>query len=72
MQNGDFEAALTTFYCYDHGAKGSEAVQKITTGQREYCKYSVCYNLVNDQNIPINQWQWRMVGCNAQEYHRHG
>ena len=25
----DFEAVLATFCCYDHGAKASEAVQKI-------------------------------------------
>ena len=50
LSESDFDAGLTTFYCYDDGVKGSEAVQKIATG-----KCSVCYNLVNDQNIPINQ-----------------
>ena len=55
LSESDFEAGLTTFYCYDHSVKGSEAVQKIATDQREYCKCFVCYNLVNDQNIPINQ-----------------
>ena len=48
LQNGDFwekllsenefEAVLTTFCCYDHGAKVSEAVQKIATDQKEYRK----------------------------------
>ena len=39
---------------YDHGANASEAVQKISTDQKEYHKCSKC-NLLNSQNIPINQ-----------------
>ena len=35
-------AGLTTFCCYDHGFIVSEAVQKITTDQKEYCKCSLC------------------------------
>ena len=38
----DFEAVLVTFCCYDHGAKASEAVQKIATDQKEYRKCSSC------------------------------
>ena len=38
----DFEAVLTTFCCYDHGAKASEEVQKIATDQKEYRKCSLC------------------------------
>ena len=30
----NFEAVLATFCCYEHGAKASEAVQKIATCQR--------------------------------------
>ena len=49
----DFEAVLVTFCCYDHGAKASEAVQKIATDQIEYRKcLLMCYNLLNSQNIP--------------------
>ena len=38
----DFEAILATFCCYDHGVKVSEAIQKITTDQKEYRKSSSC------------------------------
>ena len=55
LSENDFEAVLTTFYCYDHGAKASEAVQKIATDQKEYCK---CFLGV----IPINPYpSWKMV-----------
>ena len=37
-----FQAVLATFCCYAHGAKASEAVQKITTDQKEYGKCSLC------------------------------
>ena len=39
-ENG-FEVVLVTFCCYDHGAKASEAVQKIATDQKEYRKCSL-------------------------------
>ena len=42
LSENDFEAVLTTFCCYDHGAKTSEAVQKITTDEKEYRKCSLC------------------------------
>ena len=32
----DIEAVLATLCCYDHGAKASEAVQKVTTDQKKY------------------------------------
>ena len=38
-----FEAILATFRCYDHGAKASEAVQKIATDQKEHRK---CFRLL--------------------------
>ena len=38
----DFETVLGTFCCYDHGAKASEAVQKIATDQKEHYKRSSC------------------------------
>ena len=38
----DSEAVLATFCCYDHGAKASEAVQKIATDQKEYRKCFLC------------------------------
>ena len=31
LSENDFQAVLATFCCYDHDAKASEAVQKITT-----------------------------------------
>ena len=39
---------------YDHDANASEAVQKISTDQKEYHKCSKCI-LLNSENIPINQ-----------------
>ena len=41
-EENDFEAVLATFRCYEHGAKASEAVQKIATDQKGYCKCSLC------------------------------
>ena len=35
------ETVLSTFCCYDHGAKASEAVKKIATDQKEYHKCSL-------------------------------
>ena len=42
LSKNDFEAVLATFCCYDHGAKASEEVQKITKDQKEYRKCSLC------------------------------
>ena len=41
LRENDFDAVLATFCCYDHGANSSEAVQKITTDQKEYRKCSL-------------------------------
>ena len=41
-ENWDLEAVLATFCCYDHGAKTSEAVQKIATDQKVCRKCSLC------------------------------
>ena len=42
LSENDFETVLATFCCYDHGSKDFEAVQKITTDQKEYRKSSLC------------------------------
>ena len=42
MSENEFEAVLDSFCCYDHGAKASEAVQKIATDQKEYRKCFLC------------------------------
>ena len=42
LNENDFEAILTTLCCHDYGAKTSEAVQKITTDQKDYHKCSSC------------------------------
>ena len=42
FSENDIEAVLSTFCCYDHGAKASEAVQKIVTDEKEYRKCSSC------------------------------
>ena len=42
LNANDFEAILTTLCCHDYGAKTSEAVQKITTDQKDYHKCSSC------------------------------
>ena len=43
------EAVLAFFCCCDHGAKASEAVQKIATDKRVSQMLLVCYNLLNSQ-----------------------
>ena len=42
LGENDFEATLATFCCYEHGAKASEAVQRIAADQKEYRKCSSC------------------------------
>ena len=42
FSGNESEAVLATSFCYDHGAKASEAVQKIATDQKLYCKCSLC------------------------------
>ena len=37
-----FEAVLATFCCYDYGTNASEAVQKVSTDQKDYRKCSSC------------------------------
>ena len=42
LGESEFESVLAIFSCYDHGAKGSEAVQKIAAAdQKEYRKCSL-------------------------------
>ena len=55
LSENDFEVALTTFCCYDHGANASETVQKIATDQKEYHKCSSCVIICWIAKIPINQ-----------------
>ena len=40
LSENNFEAVLATFYCYDYGANAFEAVQKIATDLKDYCKCS--------------------------------
>ena len=42
LSENNIEVVLATFCCYDHGAKASEAVQKIATDKKEHCKCSLC------------------------------
>ena len=42
LSENESDAVLATFYCCDHGAKASEAVQKIATEEKEYRKHSLC------------------------------
>ena len=42
VNKNDFVAILATFYCYNYGAKTSEAVQKRATDQQDYNKCSLC------------------------------
>ena len=60
----DFETVLATFSCYDHGAKGSEAVQKIATDQKEYPKCSSCAIIcwIAKTYLSINNKLWKKVG----------
>ena len=63
LSENDIAAVLVIFCCYDHGAKASEAVQKIARDQKEYCKCSsyviICW--IAQIYLAINQ-QWKMVG----------
>ena len=62
VSENDFEAVLDTSCCYDHDGKASEVVHKIATYQKSSQMLLACYNLLNSQNTPINQQQWKMVG----------
>ena len=42
LSENDFEAILTTFFCYEYSANASEEVQKIATDQKAYSKCSSC------------------------------
>ena len=42
LSENNFEAVLATFCCYGHGAKTSEAVQKIATDQKVYRSSCPC------------------------------
>ena len=37
----NFEAVLTSFFCYNDGPNASEAVPKIVTDQKDYYKCSL-------------------------------
>ena len=62
LSENDFDAVLASFCCYDCGADAFEAVQKIATDQRVSQMHLVCYALLNSQDIPINQKQWKKFG----------
>ena len=62
LSENDFEAVLATFCCYHYGANTSEAVQKITTDQKDYHQMLlVCYSLLNSQNISAKNSEKRLV-----------
>ena len=42
LSGNDFEDVLAIFFSYDHGAKASEAVEKIATKEKVYRKCSMC------------------------------
>ena len=57
VSENDFEAVLATFCCYGHGAKASEAAQKIATDQKEYRKCSSEQPKYTYQSITVkNGW----------------
>ena len=67
LSENDIETVLSTFCCHGHGAKASEAVQKIATDQEEYRKCSsyvvICW--IAKIYLAINQSsnkEWKMVG----------
>ena len=53
LSENEFETVLATFFCYDHGAEVSEAVQKIARDQKEYRKCSSCVIIYWIAKIPI-------------------
>ena len=65
LSENDFETVLATFCCYDHGAKASEAVQKIATDQKEYRKCSLCVIICWIAKIYLsinNSEKWLVTG----------
>ena len=65
LSKNDFEAILTTFTCYDHGAKASEEVQKIVTDQIEHRKCSLCVILCSIAKIYLwinDSEKWLVIG----------
>ena len=42
LSENNFDAVLATFCCYDYGANTTETVHKFATGQKDYCKCSLC------------------------------
>ena len=63
LSENDFETVLATFCCYDHGSKDFEAVQKITTDQKEYRKSSLCVIIcwIAKTYLSMNKL-WKKVG----------
>ena len=63
LSENDFETILATFCCYDHGAKDSETVQKITTDQKEYrkCSSFVILCWIAKIYLSVNKL-WKKVG----------
>ena len=41
-RKNDIEVVLATFYCYNHGSRACEALQKIVTDQKDYLKFPSC------------------------------
>ena len=42
LDENHFETVLLTFCCYDYGSHAFEAVEKISTDQKDYHKCSLC------------------------------
>ena len=59
----DFETALATFCCYDHGAIAFEAVQEIATDQKRYriCSSCVIICWIAKIYLSVNDSEKRLV-----------
>ena len=59
LSENDVEAVLSTFCCYDHGAKASGAVQKIATNQqRHFLRWQHLFFNFKLQIIRLAQGHW--------------
>ena len=61
LSENDSEAILATFCCYGYGTNASEAVQKITTDQKDYHKCSSCVIVCRVAKISVNNSEKRLV-----------
>ena len=66
LSKNNFETVLSTFCCYDHAAKASEAVQKIATDQKTIANAP---RVLLFPQEPKYTYQW-ITNCGKRLFHR--